>query len=581
MSDNTDDREDAGMRTQTAQAVRDLWNEITQSKRVVIFCGAGVTIGRTGVSWGELVRQVARKTLCTEKDELDFCEACEKFFGSTNFSAEQKASVAAAKVLHDTTINEVIAETLYTNSGYQEGRLLNALTNLMMEMLIEHKDIDIVTTNYDTYIEDGILSLIKAYKNNEMIELPEEQCPRMNVIIFKDDGSEEEIPIHDGGGSTVNFVYVHGRVDDKGASQGTVVFSERDYEKSHNRTTKKLMKLFENSPTIIVGSSLVDTPLIRSLLGLARAEPKGGGVDYHRYAVMARVLENNKASNELQVLRAKQLGLKPLFYDYYDEIPDIFWNLHAFLLKGVEDFKEYLPCELAKNDWVKKAEEQSRERTISTQVYEYSARFARAIRKNFAVEDEYLKIEFWFLEGDDGQTRKRFLKVWTNSAGPVYTRGLRRCEEITPENAERVASVRSFVDGGVNLKRLDQLNIGNAGTGASGDTDSSRWKTFFSVPITYWFEEYGVEVTVGVVTLASMHWTAVSKVTSFCEKITEDRDSSVGSGKLPRKLSFLSPENDDLKVTLRDSLMALGQYAAVLIASDGEDVEESTSDRDK
>ena len=46
MSDKTDDREDAGMRTQTAQAVRDLWSEINKSKRVVIFCGAGVTIGR-------------------------------------------------------------------------------------------------------------------------------------------------------------------------------------------------------------------------------------------------------------------------------------------------------------------------------------------------------------------------------------------------------------------------------------------------------------------------------------------------------------------------------------------------------
>ena len=52
MRNKTDDREDAGMRTQTAQAVRDLRREITQSKRVVIFCGAGVTIGRTGVSWG-------------------------------------------------------------------------------------------------------------------------------------------------------------------------------------------------------------------------------------------------------------------------------------------------------------------------------------------------------------------------------------------------------------------------------------------------------------------------------------------------------------------------------------------------
>ena len=95
------------------------------------------------------------------------------------------------------------------------------------------------------------------------------------------------------------------------------------------------------------------------------------------------------------------------------------------------------------------------------------------------------------------------------------------------------------------------------------------------------FEERGVEVTVGVVTLASMYWTANSRVNSFCRKITEDRDSSVGKGNLCRKLSFLSPENNGLKVTLRDSLMWLGQYAAFLIASDGEDVEESTSDREQ
>ena len=100
MSDKTGDRDDAGKRTQTAQAVRDLWSEIKKSKRVVIFCGAGVTIGRTGVSWGDLVRQVGRKTLCTEGDQSSFCEACDNFFGSTSFTPEQKASVAAAKV-HD------------------------------------------------------------------------------------------------------------------------------------------------------------------------------------------------------------------------------------------------------------------------------------------------------------------------------------------------------------------------------------------------------------------------------------------------------------------------------------------------
>ena len=465
MSDKTGDRDDAGKRTQTAQAVRDLWSEIKKSKRVVIFCGAGVTIGRTGVSWGDLVRQVGRKTLCTEEDQSSFCEACDNFFGSTSFTPEQKASVAAAKLQDDTTINEVIKETLYNNSGYQEGRLLDALTNFIMEMLVADKEIDIVTTNYDTHIEDRMQHLIEAYKNNGEKELPKEKCPRMTVTILKDDGPEENEQMYDGGGSTVNFVYVHGRVDSYGKARGTVVFSERDYEKSHDRTTEKLMKLFKDSPTIIVGSSLADTPLIRSLLGVAREESKGGRVHYHRYAVMAGVVvEDNEASTELQVLRAKQLGLKPLFYDYYDEIADIFWNLRAFLLKGVDDFEEDLPCELAKNDWVKKAEKQSRERTISTQVYEYSARFARGIRNIFGVEDEYLKIEFWFLEGDDGQTHKRFLKVWTNSAGPVYTRGLRRCEEITRANAERVASMRSFVDGRANLKPLDELNIGVAFT---------------------------------------------------------------------------------------------------------------------
>lgn len=86
MRDKTDDREDAGKRTQAAQAVRDLWSEISKSERVVIFCGAGVTIGCTGISWGDLVKQVGRKTLCTGEDQLSFCRACENFFGSTSFT---------------------------------------------------------------------------------------------------------------------------------------------------------------------------------------------------------------------------------------------------------------------------------------------------------------------------------------------------------------------------------------------------------------------------------------------------------------------------------------------------------------
>lgn len=76
---------------------RVLWTEINQdaTDSLVLYCGAGVTIDRTGVSWNTLVTEVARQTLRSSdrRRNTNFGEECAKFFRSADFSAEHKAAL--------------------------------------------------------------------------------------------------------------------------------------------------------------------------------------------------------------------------------------------------------------------------------------------------------------------------------------------------------------------------------------------------------------------------------------------------------------------------------------------------------
>lgn len=116
---------------------RVLWTEINQdaTDSLVLYCGAGVTIDRTGVSWNTLVTEVARQTLRSSdrRRNTNFGEECAKFFRSADFSAEHKATVAAAGVNPD-VIAKVIADTLYRRSGYRQGRLLDKITQLAVTL---------------------------------------------------------------------------------------------------------------------------------------------------------------------------------------------------------------------------------------------------------------------------------------------------------------------------------------------------------------------------------------------------------------------------------------------------------------
>ena len=417
-----------------------LWSEINQdtTDSIILYCGAGVTIDRTGVSWNTLVTEVARQTLRSDDVGANsrFGEECAKFFRSEDFSAEQKATVATAGVNQDVTV-KVIADTLYSRSGYRQGRLLDKITQLAVTLAFFGKKIYLVTTNYDTYIEESVRQAVSKF--------PRTLRSNFEVGIFSLESGDSESdwaevirPSANAGSrvADINIFYVHGRIERNGDLSGSLVFSESEYEESHNRTVSLLCELFRQGTTVIVGSSLVDTPLVRSLLQLRREQQEsssnGAVAGFNRYTVMPCITSSGSSFLTLQLMRAGELGLHPIFFEYYDQISDLFSNLISFALKS--DLPSGLmPSDFALEKWMDVAKNNF-SREISMLAYDYSATLVRDFFYRYFPRDELLKVEFWFLERSETSPTGKALTVWSNSAGPVYTKGLRRTEPVTVDN---------------------------------------------------------------------------------------------------------------------------------------------------
>lgn len=550
---------------------RVLWSEINQdlTDSLVIYCGAGVTIDRTGVSWNTLVTEVARQTLRSydERSNTNFDQECAKFFRSEDFSAEQKATVATAGADQHVTA-KVIADTLYRRSGYRQGRLLDKITQLAVTLAFFGKKIYLVTTNYDTYIEESIHHAVSKFPSTL-------QCNfRIDTCLLESGDSQADwaqiIRSSSNKGSRVaeiTIFYVHGRIKKDGELSGTLVFSESEYEESHNRTVPLLCELFRQGPSVVVGSSLVDTPLVRSLLQLRREQQESSSYKttavFNRYAVMPYLTSDGSGFSTLQLMRAQELGVRPIFFEYYDQISDLFSNLISFALKSNLPSK-FMPSELALQKWMDAAN-RNFSREISMLAYDYSAALVRDFFNSYFPRDELLKVEFWFLESSESSPTGKVLTVWSNSAGPVYTKGLRRTEPVTVDNVRRVASVSCFTTGAPNLIGVQSLDIAAFDAFRRENSKPTRWRSFFSVPISLWFDEFRVQVTVGVVTLASMRC-----VSDFPEETFFDYDSAVDR-QYPEDEAFLSVQGDDVKRTIRTYLADMGEYVAMTILSGGAD----------
>lgn len=604
------------MRSDTEDSLRKLYLSVADSNHIVIYCGSGVIKNKIGgVSRDSLVTLVAQKTMLGFAKQYGFKKvsaACTNFFTSKDHTPEFKATIAASyaeKKDKDNTIVSSIGETLYRDS-WSEGRLLSELAKFVIKLSVDFKkSVSIVTSNYDTFIEDSIIKelYIPYAKKKE-----EEEKGKTSTKDFKDfdvdlrlvgyayGEGDKGVPCYDYAFARneklpkIEIHHLHGRicsmvssyalnnlasnkdVDKEGAGlfirSGKLVFSEEDYEESHDRSLEVLTNLFSQGTTIIVGSNLTDTPLVRSLLKIkSKSEEQhgknGGKIVSSRRAVYAFMKCGIDGYEKFQLERAEALGIEPLFYEFHDEIPEVFSNLTALLVRGNKDgsYSEVLPYDQALREWVRLAirltNHQKQFRELVESGYEMSAKLARdVIIERYARKDELLKIECWFLDLE-GDVSKKVLRVWTNSVGPTFATDLRRSEAVSSLNAEKVASVQAFCEGAPKIIPIDQLKLGLVKLKDDKNISATRWKSFMSVPIVIPFEEYDVDVTVGVVTLASTY-----KYSDFENRDFFNSKKALDVLKASKNESFMSIYDDpNERRDICDYLKALGIYLAKMI----------------
>ena len=613
------------MRSDTEDSLRKLYGSVADSNHIVIYCGSGVIKNEIGgVSRDRLVTLVAQKTMLGFAEQYGsegVSAACTNFFTSKDHAPEFKATIAAsyAKKEDDIIVNS-IGKTLYHNS-WSGGRLLSELAKFVVKLSIDFKkSVSIVTSNYDTYIEDSIINELYAQKTptkdfgvdlrlvGYAYEEGDEGAPCYDYAFARNE-KLPKIEVHHLHGRicSKNYSYALGdlvvnedaeedekedidaeededekedkdakkegtdlRKSDKFIRNGKLIFSEKDYEESHDRSLKVLTKLFLQGTTIIVGSSLTDTPLVRSILKIKSESEEQHGKNDGKVvssgcAIYAFMKCGADGYEKFQLERAEALGIEPLFYEFHDEIPEVFSNLTALLVHGNKDgrYSRLLPYDQALREWVELANRQKQSRELAKHGYEMSAKIARnVIVKDYARKNELVKIECWFLdlEGDVSK-KKKVLRVWTNSVGPTFATDLRRTEDVSSLNAGKVASVQAFCEGAPKIIPIDQLKLGLVKLKDDKNISATRWKTFMSVPIVIPFEEYGFDVTVGVVTLASTY-----KYSDFENRNFFNSKEALAVLKASKNESFMSIYDDiEERMTICNYLKALGIYLARMI----------------
>ena len=564
--------------------LRDLWYEINDSKSIVIYCGAGVTADRTGVGWLGLINRVADKLMeCSDSRLIENLETCSAFDDCKDDKKPQSARKAVKEYLNDEdvplevkatmvealaknennenndAIRKVFAEALYRDSGWHRGRTLQKLVDFIVISACMGKSISIITTNYDTYIERAIRERLEFLDDPNLSEDSEleflddpnlsedseskKPLPKLSWVAYKRVNSEPNDEVReveeskvlfegDKEGSSIEVNYIHGSITENGDLRGSLVFSERNYADGHDRTVKKLIKWFEKGPTIIVGASLNDVPLVRSLLEFKRTiKERGEGSHAGIYAILRRIaIDSEDISDQFQLSRAEVLGIKLLMFDSYNDIPDIFSNLIALCAQGIDGYGGKLPCELALEDWIGQTAKFSRK--ISEYGYEMSSIVIDEIFKKLIGEEEKIKIEFWFVGYAEGSSDEKVLRVWTNSVGPTFTTGLRREEGILRDNEKKVASVKAYCSGIPEIISIDELNVG-IDEKKNRDASAGRWKTFLAVPLSVPSKKYNVDIVVGVVTLASTY--KMSDSNFYDSKSSESAPSSGLDSKINNK----------------------------------------------
>jgi hypothetical protein len=482
----------------TKEALKDLMTK----DEVILYCGAGVTIDRTGMGWSDLIRAL-EPTRSSDRPQMRPGET-DKLFRALDHP--QRVATVLKKYWRgsyrsssdeEIGIANRLRTKLYKERAWQGGRLVSSVARYAIDFANRGKKVTIVTTNYDTYTEDSIIDELDEMRDKET------DIPAFQVSAVGYAGFIKEIPASCEGAGTVHLIYLHGRVDVSEAPVGRLVIDEIDYAQTRRETVSLLEQLFRPEVgVLIIGASLTDSPLIEAFVRTLTGESSSS-----RYVIMpvrSTGVVNNTRREVVSLIvhlraRCRQLELNLLIPDFMVQIAQFFEELRFCLTLDSPD--EYAEITYGKRltRWSSRWAIKTAERNVLVRTHETLRELAFSLSERIMIDElrkeEQFKIELWVRWRPSATSRR--LALWGSSMGILIDRDLLRTAPLAFSSGQ--ASVECFTEGRPQHSDLNDIQPGRKSLkDAAYDT---RWKSFLSVPV--YLEGSDRQLMAGVITLAS------------------------------------------------------------------------------
>ncbi|HEX4701415.1 MAG TPA: SIR2 family protein, partial [Pseudonocardiaceae bacterium] len=314
--------------------------QLAGQKSVVIYAGAGVSIDRTGVSWRELVNRLledhvpdrdTRRTIMETYTPLEAASIACQMYSDMHGDAWMRKVVNKLRTL------------LYSEKTWQRGNLVTTIVELAAVFAERGISVQIVTTNYDSFLEGElqILNLARVGKAKQ-------------EIFF------ESVLVHHGKGPhtdpeseklkylrpTEVILHLHGYVPEDNSGEAPVILSEVDTIDSQTLSSAILSDLFQHNAVIMVGASLSDPPLLSALARSIRTADEKARKQRLRVAILplqgidfSRVLHGDAEQEKRAIedyerrakIRMKQFDVTATFPDFYSQVPQLLREVQVCL----------------------------------------------------------------------------------------------------------------------------------------------------------------------------------------------------------------------------------------------------------
>jgi hypothetical protein len=527
---------------------------LARAETITIFAGAGVAKDRRSPDWHQLVDDLLQLALDDHRsDELrSHSEFLANLFGertpplllaSTVRYLDQRTFDPAGYV-------RAIARSLYQDEG-PTGNLAQGIAWLATILKVLKRDVVVITTNYDTYIE-GARGTSPVLGSGDPYADEIGKTVLKSYVDINQEISDLEIPVY----------HFHGVINKDGSTLGDTTFCEVDYSGIRGKWQEELLidRLVRGS-VLFVGTSMTDPYIAHCLSEAARrsqptdpdptesTDQPGRSVTGRRRLVdspwiavlplqgeawWSDLIRAQKAdetvlastpsrSAVLKVAEARlaYLGVQALYADFYSQVAQFCWETKNCVLQGPESYSEansehryghrlqswwrYWDQSLRVTKDI--AESQG---DMQNALFDVKGEIAHRLTATASDKSEQFKVELWVRMQTAPTDRE--LVLWASSQAVL--RDESALHSATIQHQSQYIAVQTFAEGrcigppfGEEARRLER---------------ERRWRSYISVPI--WLDQDPwFHLPVGTIAVMGAHPEGPSK-SALASLDPEDRD---------------------------------------------------------